>query len=260
MAGQYPEPDQDSGSDESDVLGVSWEAFQRWFKDAWDPGDHVALIGPTKSGKTTTAVQLCRLRPFVAALDIKGGDRTLSLSGWPRVTKWPLPGKRYDEMAEGKPYRFILGDAARGSAAMGRRRQLMHRALEDMWSQGGWTIFVDDLQLLTDTRSAGNLSLDLEEFLVAARDADISIVTNLQAPRRVPRAASDQATWLVVYLTRDIDIVNRLSEMAGRPRAEIRGAIRGLRRPCVLVISTDPSAPIVVTRPERLSAPAASAD
>lgn len=241
-----------SDDDESEVLGVSWPVFQRWFANAWEPGDHVALIGPTNSGKTTTAVQLCQLRPWVIALDIKGGDTTLSKSGWPRVTKWPLPGKVYDAMREGKPFRAILGDTARGSAAMARRRAMMHRALDDIWQNGGWTVFVDDIQLLTDTRHSANLAVDLEDFLIAARDAKVSIVSNLQAPRRVPRAASDQAIWLVVYLTRDIDIVNRLSEMSGRPRAEIRGAVRGLRRPCILVIGSDPSAPIVVTRPERL--------
>ena len=135
---------------------------------------------------------------------------------------------------------------------MARRRLLIHRVLDDVWQQGGWTILVDDVQLLTDTRRSANLSMQLEDFLVAARDAEVSIVSGLQAPRRVPRAASDQASWLVAFLTRDTDVVNRLAEMAGRPREEIRGAIRGLRRPCVLVVGTDASEPIIVTRPDRL--------
>jgi hypothetical protein len=237
---------------EAAPLAVSWPAFQRWFSEQWEPGQHVVLVGPTGSGKTTTAVQICSLRPWVLACDIKGGDETLAKSGWPRITKWPLSGKLYDEIAEGREFRAIIGDSARGSAAMDRRRRLIHRVLNDVWQQGGWTIFVDDLQLLTDTRRSQNLSLQLEEFLVAARDAKVSIVSNLQAPRRVPRAASDQASWLVTFLTRDTDVVNRLAEMAGRPREEIRGAVRGLRRPCVLVVGTDPSEPIVVTRPQPL--------
>ena len=237
---------------ESEVLAVSWEVFIPWFKDAWEPGQHVNLIGPTDSGKTTVAVQLCQLRQWALAFDIKGNDSTLNRAGWPRVTKWPLPGKVYDEMLKGKSFRAILGDSARGSAAMARRRALMRRALDDIWQQGSWTLLIDDVQLLTDTRNSSNLSLMVEEFLVAARDAKVSIVSNQQAPRRVPRAASDQASWIVIYLTRDDDVVARLAEMAGRPRPEIRGAIRGLRRPGILVVSKDPEAPLVVTRPERL--------
>ena len=244
--------------EEGQVLGVSWPVFQRWFQDAWEPGQHIALVGPTNSGKTTTAVQLCQLRPWVLALDIKGGDTTLSRSGWPRITKWPPDARTYERMEKGQPVRLIVGSAARGSAAMRQRRELMHRVLEDAWVQGGWTIYVDELQLLSDVRMGMRLGVQVEEFLIAARDAQISVVSSYQAPRRTPRAAADQATWIVVYYTRDIDIVNRLSEMAGRPRPEIRGAVRGLKRPSILVVSSDPAQPIVVTRPERLE-PIASA-
>lgn len=247
---RQPEPAEPES--ESDVLTVSWPVFQKWFKAAWEPGDHVALIGPTKSGKTTTAVQLCNLRPWVLALDIKGGDSTLSRSHWPRITRWPPPGTLYDKMEKGEPVRLIVGSTIRGSAAMKERKILMHKVLEDVWTQGNWTVYVDELQLLSDARMSMGLGIQIEEFLIAARDAGISVVSSYQAPRRTPRAAADQAVWMVVYVTRDTDIVNRLAEMSGRPRAEIRGAVRGLQRPCILVVGQDPMAPIVVTRPSRL--------
>src|ERR1700727_3046512 len=51
----------------------------------WQPGEHMALDGPTGEGKTTHAVGILGLRKYVLALDPKGEDETLSASGYQRV-------------------------------------------------------------------------------------------------------------------------------------------------------------------------------
>ena len=46
--------------------------------------------------------------------------------------------------------------------------------------------------------------------------------------------------------------VNRLGELMGRPKAEIRGALKGLDRYCWLIVGRDPRAPLIVTKPDEI--------
>ena len=78
----------------------------------------------------------------------------------------------------------------------------------------------------------------------AARDRGVSVVSSFQAPRWVPRAASDQSTHLFVWYTRDDDVVKRIAEMMGRPKGEVRGAISELDPFCVLHVSKNPREPM----------------
>ena len=81
-----------SASSESPTIEVlPWEDFLPWWSDAWEPGQHVGIVGPTGSGKTTLEFGLCQTTDYVLAIDPKGGDQTLAASGWRRVTTWPPP-------------------------------------------------------------------------------------------------------------------------------------------------------------------------
>ena len=87
-----------------------------------------------------------------------------------------------------------------------------------------------------------------------ARDAGVSVMTDMQRVTGQPRESSDQATWLAIGYTRDVDAVNRLGEMMGRSRAEMRGAIDALGDLPYgfLVVNRDPRSPILLTRAEEL--------
>src|ERR1700748_169221 len=107
------------------VAGLPWPHFLAWFRRAWKPGQHVAMIGPTGEGKTTFASGILAQRKYVIALDPKGEDETLSASGFERVLH--LPNTRVDplwrvrhweasrqwdrihqDIAEGRPARIIV--------------------------------------------------------------------------------------------------------------------------------------------------------
>lgn len=236
----------------SDVESMPWPTFLEWFGKAWRPGEHVALIGPTGTGKSTLACGILPLRKYVLAMDPKGGDSTLASlksSGF-RRSMWPPSRDDRKAIAEGRPVRLIVGPVIRTKDDLPKQKLVLAAALDGAFDEGGWTVYIDELQLAADRRMLG-LTNSIERNLIAARDRGVSMVTSFQRPAFVPRAASDQSAWLFTAYTRDIDVVNRLAEMAGRPKAEIRGAIAGLERYSFLLFSRNPSEPIRVLRPPK---------
>jgi hypothetical protein len=246
------------------IEALDWPDLLALLKREWEPGQHMAIIAPTHQGKTTV---LCGIlndcgRKYELALDPKGGDSTLASLGWPRVgtvpqrKKWWEVWKRdpFDRMAEGEPYRRIVGPVARTVADEARLRAGLERTLKEVYNQGGWTIAIDEFQILSDKRLM-DLGTDVERLLIAARDKGVSVVTLFQAPRWVPRAAVDQCEWILIGLTRDRDVVERISEILGRSRAEVLGAIEGLasRDYSWLIARNNPREPLIVTRPPRVA-------
>lgn len=256
------------------VEAKDWTDFESWFQPRWERGEHVNVVAPTGAGKSTLVIPLVSLphtdggHRHVLGLDPKGGDSTLKKTGWPRITSWPPPRRQYDRMEPhtefrwgwppweerpGEPVRLLVGPEVRTTEQLPRLKQCLADALDGAFDQGHWTVVVDETQVAADQRMM-NLTAKLERNYIAARDKGVSMVSLYQAPRRVPRAANDQARWMFVSLSYDEDVIDRLAEQAGRMKAEIRGAVKGLgaRRFSWLLLSRDPRDPAVVTMPPKL--------
>ena len=238
---------------QSEFEALQWRDFLARMATEWEPGEHWALIVPTGGGKTTFAGGLAKTRKFVLALDVKGGDKTLHKLGWERQEKWPLSRAQRNDIEDGKPMRLVVGNPGRDPVSKLKRLNLMHKVLESVGVEGGWTILATDLKLLTHPRFGG-LWGEVEELILLARDAEVSVITDMQRPTGQPRESSDQATWLAVGPSRDMDAASRLGEMMGRSRAEMRGAISALGDldHGFLVVNRKPNDPVIVTRPEKL--------
>jgi hypothetical protein len=234
------------------VIAVEWSTFIRWFKDEWAPGQHIALIGPTGEGKSTFAVGILQLRKWVLALDPKGEDETLAASGFQRITAWPPENKIRDDIAEGRPARLIVGGSIRTDEDKKRLVALMHKTIAGVRAEGRWTVYADEFQLLADRRMYG-LDKPVEEMLVAARSKGVSVVTSFQAPAWVPKAATRQATFCVLWPTRDLNMIKAVAESMGRQWQEIVAAVRELPSYHVLVIPKRVHAPMVITKAPRIN-------
>ncbi len=236
----------------SDVEAMTWDGFRKHIRDTWQPGEHWAVVAPTGEGKTTFISRgLAQTRRYVLALDIKGGDKTLSSLGWERINSWPLSRKHKKKMQEDGMLRLLVGGTDRTAKGRAERRALLRGVLESLMADTGWTVICTDLMALTH-RTLGQAEDQMRELLILARDADVSIVTDWQRPSNVPVEAGDQATYLAVGYTRDKRAVERLAEMMGRNYAELRGAIAALGElpHGWLVVSRRPRDPIILTRPE----------
>jgi DNA helicase HerA-like ATPase len=241
MPGQRPE-----------AVGLEWSRFRAWFAEKFKPGQHLAVIAPTGAGKSTFVGGILEDRPWVLALDPKGGDSTLRALGYERLSSWPPPKSVYKEMEEnGTPFRFIVGPVVNVKDDLVALKEVQRQALDGAFNDGGWTVYVDEAQIVSDRRLMG-LAANLETLLIAARDKSVSVISSFQSPVNVPKTASNQASWIAVSYTRDTDVVNRLAEILGRPKPEIRGAMNACEEFFWLIVGKNPRMPIIVTRPDEI--------
>lgn len=193
----------------------------------WKPGEHWALVGPTGLGKTTHAVPMLGVRKYVLALDPKGKDTTLSKSGYVRVRElpahWPrsLRGedqktwrKVFKDIREGRPARVIVGGGAATESEDGALRALLSEAITFARHSTGWTLYVDEFELLSSVRMM-KLQDQIDRMLISARDAGISVVTSYQAQAWVSKHASRQARKVTAW-PQDGDMLKAVSQAMGR--------------------------------------------
>jgi len=240
-----PEPDKESSS----VVGVSWGTFDKWFSEVWQPGEHMALIGPTGQGKSTFACRLLMRRKYALAIDPKGEDDTLTDSGFLRLRSWPPPRNIREDIEKGKGAHLVVGGGVRSVADFDKLKELVGQVLDAAYVEGGWTVFLDELQVAS--QMFGH-SLKVQRNLISARARGVSMMTAYQAPAWVPSAASRQARWLVAWPTRDEDVIKSIAAKCGRPWQEVKAVLHGLPDFHVMVVGTNPRDPIVVTHCPKL--------
>lgn len=260
------------------VIALTPEEFTDWARGRlreirgtrlpppWQPGQHLALIGKTREGKTNFAIWLISaVRRYVLAIDPKGHDETLSASGWTRVTtvpggmrkarlwsqEWRLWRRIDRDRAEGRPVRLIAGMTTRTKADDIANRQLIRDAIEYVREAGGYTLLVDEHQILSDRRLYG-LGEDIARQSISAARDGTSVVAAMQYLAWVEKAAIRQSTLCALWRTRDEDLIKMTARVTGRPWREIAAAMDELPKYWLLLISDELRAPMLMVRPPKV--------
>jgi len=184
------------------------------FKESWQQGEHVVIAGPTGTGKTYFAQPILDIRDYVCVVAVKPKDDTLErfkqshLYGYKQYTiikKWPpLHGVN----------RFILWEKPKGLHKLREQAQNLHKALNEMYREGGWTIYLDDTGYITGSLGLGQA---VGVLLNQGRSSGLTLVICVQRSTsvvaRVPKEAFSQPRHKLIFKYENRDELRAVSQV-----------------------------------------------
>lgn len=149
----------------------------------WIPGEHVAAIGDTGTGKTYLLSKLLRLRNYVVVFKTKPDpDDDSKWSGFHRIrTARGIRNERHNW--------FVLEPEYSQQAIEG------YRLFDAVWRMGSFTVCIDELWY---TEKLG-LAPYIDRLLTQGRSKGISVVIGQQRPVATSRFAISQTTHLFTF-------------------------------------------------------------
>ena len=81
----------------------------------------------------------------------------------------------------------------------------------------------------------------------------MSVIASMQYMAWVEKAATRQATLIVVWRTRDRDLIKLAAQTAGRPWQEVAAAVDELPKYWLLVIPDELRAPMLMVKPPKVT-------
>lgn len=223
---------------------VDWASFQRWFR--WEQGQHIGIIGPTGQGKTTFSLAILSDRKYVVALGTKPKDKTLNRfaaeHGYQRFQTWESwrDPRLY-------PRRLLWPDASSLYSAL-RQRGVFRRALDSIYRQGNWTLYIDELWYIIHQLK---LEPEIRVYLMQSRSNGVSLVATTQRPAFVPLEVYDQSSWLVFFRDNDETNLKRMAGISWLSKNLVQSIVARLDEFQALVINTRTGEMVRTTAPYR---------
>lgn len=206
---------------EPSVPFIPWQRFVQQFQ--FGQGEHITLIGKTKSGKTTMAVQprgLLSMRKAVVVVATKPIDNGL----YPPLERQGYVQTDNPKLDAKKQPKVIFRPKILGPSGDDRKRQAeqFRALLFVLWAQGGWTIYLDEIRYLTELLK---LKEELDTLYLQGSSLGLTLIAATQEPVAIPRVAFGQIEHLFYWKQTDRDRVQRMGELAGTESQIVRAVV-----------------------------------
>lgn len=196
---------------------IAWGTFYGRKLD-WSQGEHLTLLGPTGSGKTTLALQLLQKHPKVIILGTKPRDtllRTLVDRGpYDLIRKGPIPAGSNRVVY----WPSISSIAQLEDKEWPGRAEIRDHVLDHIYKEGlagrGWTLYVDEVSIVTG-REYLNLGRIMSYLWSQGRSSGISVAAGTQRPAGIPRGAYSEPRHFFFWRLRDRGDLERIREIGG---------------------------------------------
>ncbi len=151
----------------------------------WTPGEHMAIIGRTGTGKSVLTEALIRPRKYRIVVKTKPDDveypDSLHVTTLERVRR--------------NHYQYVL------EPSHDRQRIEIWKTLQFVWETGGWTLNLDELFYAIDTLrlNTPDVGSPIDKLLTQGRSKGITMVCGMQRAARITRFAISEATHVICF-------------------------------------------------------------
>lgn len=200
-----------------------WETFQRRYVATRDQAQHVTILGPTGTGKSTLAMKVAELRPYMAVLAAKPRDKhmkqMLRQGGFRKMDVLPEAGAGVR--------RCYIWPPNRGPFDHDRMRSQFAGAFEHAYRVGVWHILVDEAHFMAHRL---HLTEHIRDAYQMGRSNGHGIILAAQRPAWLPRDIYSSADHLFLYGTNDSADLKTISGLNGVSDRLVRDTVAGLDR------------------------------
>lgn len=200
-----------------------WPEFTASYRATRDNAQHVALLGPTETGKTTLAMEIAKLRPWVYVLGAKPRDKhmltMLKAGGYRKVAELPEAGAGIR--------RCYLWPPNHGVASRPHQQAVFARAMAHSFRVGVWHGLIDEGHYLAETLK---LSPVIKQALQMGRSNGHGLILCAQRPAWLPRDVYSASTHLFLFGTNDAADLKSISGLNGVNDRTVRDAVAMLGR------------------------------